>query len=218
MDPQRIFMALKDYAIQGNVHNGTRVYPGTQIAALGYWENGGLQTEDFHIYDRRTREHSEQHFLRKFILPYKNDGVDCKWFIYTRKMPCGPGLRTGIGATPNTGGHDCMMQLIGATTGLVHTRCEIWVGFETPYAGWPGQNVRGQGATHANMERSWYDGLYARNARGLSPHKTRFWDMNAQCWVAMRGMDIEINPVTLAPQADGTIEPQYVIDPDHYAG
>ena len=68
------------------------------------------------------------------------------------------------------------------------------------------------------MEQSWYHGLYARIARGLSDHKTRFWDMSSQQWVAMRGMDIEINPVTLAPQADGTIEPQYVIDPDHYAG
>ena len=43
--------------------------------------------------------------------------------------------------------------------------------------------------------------------------------MEDQKWIAMRGMDIEINPVTLVPQADGRgIETDYVIDPDNYAG
>ena len=64
MDPQHHFMALKHYAIQQNELNGTIVYPGTQIAALGYWEDGGLQMQDFHIYDPRAREHSEEYFLR----------------------------------------------------------------------------------------------------------------------------------------------------------
>ena len=113
-----------------------------------------------------------------------------------------------------------MGNLIGTTTWIPETKDtkpDIWVGFEQPYAGWPGQRVRGQGATYQNMERSWNELLAARCARASSQHKTKFWDMRDSRWVAMYGMDIEINPVTMVPQADGTIEPEYVIDPANYA-
>ena len=217
MDVQQIFVELKQWAIDRNQGIGRTVFHNTQIAALGYWENGRLQMMDFHQYD--GRQHSEEYFLSNYIYPYWQEGLYYKWFIYTRKMPCGPGQRTRIGTSGNIGGHDCTGQLIFATTGSPATTPEIWVGFELPYAGWPGQSVRGQGATHENMEQSWYHALYARCARGLSQHKTRFWDMRDQKWIAMRGMDIEINPVTLVPQADGRrIEPEYVIDPENYAG
>ena len=217
MDVQRTFEALRQYAIDNNQQIGRYVYHNSQIAALGYWDDRSLQMMDFHQYDSTTGEHSETYFLRQHIGPAITAGWYGKWFIYTKKMPCGPGQRKGIRFS---GGHDCMGNLIGTTTWIPETKDtkpDIWVGFEQPYAGWPGQRVRGQGATYQNMERSWNELLAARCARASSQHKTKFWDMRDSRWVAMYGMDIEINPVTMVPQADGTIAPEYVINPANYA-
>ena len=228
MDIQQSFEALRQYAIEKNRQIGKSVYYNTQIAALGYWGDRGVEMLDFHKYDSSLGEHSEAYFLRQCIVPYlkgcpypypnPSGGWNGKWLIYTRKMPCGPGQREGLRFK---GGHDCMGTLIGSTTGLLDMKSEIWVGFEQPYAGWPGQNVRGQGATYQNMEYSWNRALAARCNSGSERHNTRFWDMRDGRWFAKYGMDSvvrtggEINHVKLVTQPDGTVVPDYVIEQEN---
>ena len=208
---QRHFYELKEYAEQECSNQGVNVYWNSQIAALGYLLNGNLQTvafnrfgvdglgEDEELAARGYHQHSEEIFLD---LINNDQNAISHWLIYTKKAPCGPGYENLITGR-SLAGHDCMGRLMTATKNPGSPN--IWIGFELPYAGYPGQLAQGAGATVDNLWTSWTDLLARRGALGQTSEKTKFWNMKTESWMAQSGAGgIENTPTTFIVNDTGT--------------